>query len=307
MPAVRSLIGGSYGAIDFYLRSVAKMLTPAVNMDYRVNLEVFEGPLDLLLHLVRKHELDILDIPISFVTTKYNEYLDVMTELNIDVAGEYLVMAATLAQIKSRELLPREQNLIEDEELEEELGDPRGELIRRLLAYQKYKDAAVSLGNRPVVGRNVWSRGTSQEDALSDVVNQQAQAALAEVPVDKLLMALKRVFERARISLVHQVSVEKLSVSERINQLVDKLGNQDRITFFSCFKNILDKEAVSAQEVKQEAIVTFLAVLEMCRLQLVRVTQQENSDELWIIRKSSSIEEEASYKVAKASSYEYDS
>src|SRR5829696_2113691 len=127
---------------------------------YNVNLDVFEGPLDLLLHLVRKHELSILDIPISFVTEKYLEYLDAMAGLDIDIAGEYLLMAATLCHIKSRELLPSPEPLEEEVEEGEEIElDPRGDLIRRLLEYQKYKEAALQLGQRPVVGRNVWGRG----------------------------------------------------------------------------------------------------------------------------------------------------
>src|SRR3954462_14426241 len=145
---------------------------------YQVALDVFEGPLDLLLHLVKKHELSILDIPISFVTEKYLEYLDQMTALDIDVAGEYLLMAATLCHIKSRELLPTPED--EDPEIAEaEDGveievDPRADLIRRLLEYQKYKEAAQHLGAQPVVGRNVWSRGAPVEDAVGDGVDPDA-------------------------------------------------------------------------------------------------------------------------------------
>ena len=138
---------------------------------YQVELDVFEGPLDLLLHLVKKHELSILDIPIAFVTEKYLEYLDAMAGLDIDVAGEYLLMAATLCHIKSRELLPSPEPLEDDGEGTGEPGedvdvDPRADLIKRLLEYQKYKEAAEQLGQRPVVGRNVWGRGAATEDAV---------------------------------------------------------------------------------------------------------------------------------------------
>src|SRR4051794_8899467 len=150
---------------------------------YQVELDVFEGPLDLLLHLVKKHELSILDIPISFVTTKYLEYLDAMAGLDIDVAGEYLLMAATLCHIKSRELLPSAEPLEEEEGegggLTEADIDPRADLIRRLLEYQKYKEAADSLGRQPVVGRNVWSRGSATEDSVSEGVDLEAIAPLA--------------------------------------------------------------------------------------------------------------------------------
>src|SRR5688500_12139092 len=138
---------------------------------YQVALDVFEGPLDLLLHLVKKHELSILDIPIAFVTEKYLEYLDAMAGLDIDVAGEYLLMAATLCHIKSRELLPGSDAGDEDGEAAGDGGegevevDPRADLIKRLLEYQKYKEAAEQLGQRPVVGRNVWGRGSATEDA----------------------------------------------------------------------------------------------------------------------------------------------
>src|SRR5262245_10722653 len=161
---------------------------------YQVNLDVFEGPLDLLLHLVKKHELSILDIPISFVTEKYIEYLDAMAALDIDVAGEYLLMAATLCHIKSRELLPtQELDPDEVEEEGEEGVDPRADLIRRLLEYQKYKEAASLLGQRPVVGRNVWSRGTAAEDAVADDIDPDAVAPLAPLDVHKLLDAFARV------------------------------------------------------------------------------------------------------------------
>src|SRR5688500_168832 len=143
---------------------------------YQVQLDVFEGPLDLLLHLVKKHELDVLDIPISFVTERYLAYLDAMTALDIDVAGEYLVMAATLCHIKSRELLPdagrdEEAEAGAEGEDDEDGVDPRADLIRRLLEYQKYKEAGTRLGDRPVVGRNVWGRGSALEDALAENVD----------------------------------------------------------------------------------------------------------------------------------------
>src|SRR4029077_18221516 len=130
---------------------------------YQVALDVFEGPLDLLLHLVKKHELSILEIPIAFVTEKYLEYLDAMAALDIDVAGEYLLMAATLCHIKSRELLPPDALPPDDEHPEgfEDGLDPRADLIARLLEYQKYKEAAGQLGQRPVIGRNVWGRGVA--------------------------------------------------------------------------------------------------------------------------------------------------
>jgi segregation and condensation protein A len=245
--------------------------------DYTVKLPVFEGPLDLLLHLVKKHELDVLDIPVSFVTERYLEYLGLMRQTNLDVAGEYLLMAATLVHLKSRELLPTKdpaQEGGEGEGADEEL-DPRQELIRRLLEYQKYKEAAAELDERPVVGRNVWTRGAPLES------DDPADAPLAEVPVFKLLEALADVLAKARVRLTHEVIVERLSITDRINQLVDRLEAEGTFTFRSCFR--LDDE-VHASQLKHEVVVTFLAILEMTRLKLVRLEQAPDSGDIYITR-----------------------
>jgi segregation and condensation protein A len=250
-------------------------VTPGeVGAGYQVRLDVFEGPLDLLLHLVKKHELDIFDIPISFITEKYLEYLELMTALDLDVAGEYLLMAATLAYIKSRELLPTPPPM-EAEAMEGEDGDsgedPRQELIRRLLEYQKYRQAAESLGGRPVTGRNVWMRGAPQEDALAEDVAASALPPLAEVPVIRLIEALDRVLSRAKIKISHQVHIDRLSVSERINLLADRLEREGSFTFSSCFRFL--REEVTLEEARHEAVVTFLAILEMAKLGVIRVWQ----------------------------------
>jgi segregation and condensation protein A len=252
--------------------------------DYRVKLEVFEGPLDLLLHLVKKHELDILDIPVSFITEKYLEYLELMRQTNLDVAGEYLLMAATLVHIKSRELLPTPDPAQADVELGEdgEELDPRQELIKRLLEYQKYKDAAVALGDRPVMGRNVFLRGGGMDAALPDNISREAP--LAEVPVFKLLEALSDVLSKARVKLTHDVVIERLSITDRINQLVDRLQAEGTFTFVSCFAFAEQEEASSLGQVKHEIVVTFLAILEMTRIKLVRISQPEGSGDIYITR-----------------------
>src|SRR3954471_20721510 len=235
---------------------------------YQVALDVFEGPLDLLLHLVKKHELSILDIPIAFVTEKYLEYLDAMAGLDIDVAGEYLLMAATLCHIKSRELLPPQpgdedeegmRELLEGEEVE---LDPRGDLIRRLLEYQKYKEAAEQLGQRPVVGRNVWSRGAPSEDAVSEGVDADAIAPLAPFPVHKLIEAFDRVMQQAKVKVSHNVMIDRLSVSQKIAELTDRLEAEGGFTFTSMFTFLRDGVARSIEDVRHEAVVTFLALLE---------------------------------------------
>ena len=216
--------------------------------NYQVALDVFEGPLDLLLHLVKKHELEILDIPIAFVTQKYLEYLDAMQRLDIDVAGEYLVMAATLCHLKSRELLPNPEpepteELDEDAPIEE--IDTRAELIKRLLEYQKYKEAANRLGDRPVVGRNVWGRGTALEDALAEGIDAEAVAPLAPFPVHRLIEALDRLMRSAKIKVTHNVLIDRLSVSQRISELTDRLFQGDVTALVS---HLISHHEVDADE-----------------------------------------------------------
>lgn len=284
------------------------------DLGYRVQLEVFDGPLDLLLHLVKKHELNILDIPISFVTEKYLEYLDAMQALDIDVAGEYLLMAATLCHIKSRELLPAappeeaeaaatgEEGEIEDD------ADPRGELIRRLLEYQKYKNAAMQLGDRPVVGRNVWSRGVAIEEAVGDGVDSNAIAPLAEFPVHKLIEAFERLMSQAKVKVTHNVIVDRLSVSQKIAELTDRLEREQSFTFTSIFSFLRvgpdgQPLEVSYADVKHEAVVTFLALLEMAKLRLIAIMQPEGDLEIYISRAADDLRERMARGVAGSDEY----
>jgi len=274
---------------------------------YQVNLDVFEGPLDLLLHLVKKHELSILDIPISFVTEKYLEYLDTMAALDIDVAGEYLLMAATLCHIKSRELLPTHDGL-EDEEATGEDGedvnvDPRADLIRRLLEYQKYKEAADKLGEQPVVGRNVWSRGSATEDAVSEDVDPDAIAPLAAFPVHKLIEAFDRVMRQAKLKVAHDVVIDRLTLSQKISELTDRLEVEVRFPFSSMFSFIRDGKPRVLAEVKHEAVVTFLALLEMAKLRLIAITQPEGEPEIMIERASDDLRARVEATVAGSDEY----
>src|SRR5690242_820849 len=271
---------------------------------YQVALDVFEGPLDLLLHLVKKHELSILDIPIAFVTEKYLEYLDAMAALDIDVAGEYLLMAATLCHIKSRELLPSPEPLEEDAEAaaaegEEIEVDPRADLIKRLLEYQKYKEAAEQLGQRPVVGRNVWSRGAPAEDAVGDGVDPDAVAPLAPFPVHKLIEAFDRVMRSAKVKVTHNVLIDRLSVSQKISELTDRLEKEGRFSFTSMFSFLKDGVERSIEEVKHEAVVTFLALLEMGKLRLLRLSQAEAEGEIFIERAVEDLRERVEAGVAR--------
>ena len=275
---------------------------------YQVALDVFEGPLDLLLHLVKKHELSIMDIPISFVTSKYLEYLDALSALDIDVAGEYLLMAATLCHIKSRELLPSceplpEEEVGEDGEIEVEV-DPRADLVRRLLEYQKYKEAANQLGGRPVVGRNVWSRGASTEDAVSEGVSADMIAPLAPFPVHKLIEAFDRVMQLAKVKVAHNVLIDRLSVSQKISELTDRLETEGRFTFTSMFSFLRDGIARSAAEIRHEGVVTFLALLEMSKLRLISLTQPGGGDaEIFIERAGDDLRARMEHTVAGGDDY----
>jgi len=233
---------------------------PPEPLDPRLKLELpaFEGPLDLLLHLIRKHELEILDLPIAFVTTRYLEYLSMMEQLNLDIAAEYLVMAATLAHIKSKMLLPIEPTDQDDDEEEDEI-DPRAELIRRLLEYQKYKDAAEQLGSRAVVGRDVFGRG-------SDGPRATGPAPLASMQLFKLLDAFKRVLDRADAELAFEVTTEGVSIQERMGQLVEILRERREVSFEALFET---------QARVYDLVITFLAILEMAKRRLVAVYQAD--------------------------------
>ena len=274
---------------------------------YQVALDVFEGPLDLLLHLVKKHELSILDIPISFVTEKYLEYLDAMAALDIDVAGEYLLMAATLCHIKSRELLPSPEPLEDEEGEAGEAGevevDPRADLIRRLLEYQKYKEAAQHLGQQPVVGRNVWSRGAAIEDAVGDGVDPDAIAPLAAFPVHKLIEAFDRVKQQAKLKVAHDVMIDRLSVSQKIAELTDRLEAEGRFTFSSMFSFLRDGAPRTLAEVKHEAVVTFLALLEMAKLRLIALSQPITDEEIIIERAGDDLRTRMEQGVARSDDY----
>jgi segregation and condensation protein A len=227
--------------------------------EYEISLPSFEGPLDLLLHLCQKHELDILEIPISFVTQKYLEYLAVMQLMHLDIASEYLVMAATLAHIKSRSLLPTPPQGQEDEPLGEEEEDPREALIRRLLEYQKYKQAAADLASRGVAGRDVFGRGAVIEEA-----QERGLGPLAEIPLYAIVEAFQRVLERSKVKLSHEIVTERVSLNDRIHELIELLRARKRVVFEELFEGTTSKA---------DLVITFLALLEMTRLRVSRLFQ----------------------------------
>ena len=234
---------------------------------YSVSLPSFEGPLDLLLHLCQKHELDILQIPISFVTEKYLEYLNMMTLVNLDVASEYLVMAATLAHIKSKMLLPQLPEGQEDEALLEE-EDPREALIRRLLEYQKYKQAAAELAARGIAGTDIFPRGAPIEEAVTTGL-----APLADVSLFALMDAFQRVLAKSKVKITHDIVTDRISINDRIHELVDLLRDRKRVRFEDLFEGVTTRA---------ELVITFLALLEMSKLRMTRLYQSGPLADLYV-------------------------
>jgi len=226
--------------------------------DYPVRLQNFEGPLDLLLHLIRKHELNVYDIPIALVTQQYLEYLDLMQEMNLDIAGEFLVMAATLIHIKSRTLLPRPDPTQDDPE-----EDPREALVRRLLEHQKYKAAAELLHEKEIERSAQWGR---PDGRLAGVVGEPPEPEI-EVDLFSLMAAFRQVLERARHRPVVVLPPERISIEDRIEQLLQRLSETDACGFEELFIDVATRSGM---------IVTFLALLEMIRMKYIRVFQQAN-------------------------------
>jgi len=232
--------------------------------EYRVKLDVFEGPLDLLLHLIKEHELNIYDIPISTVTKQYFEYLDIMNSLNLDIAGEFLVMASTLTYIKSRMLLPSPAAGGEEEEAE----DPREELMRRLLEYKKYKEAAESLRYREDKQILTFGRNFPSEWDANDA------DYLEEISVFRLLNSFREILEKTETSeRFYEIRLEEISITEKMTFLLDLLEKKPRRCFEDLFENATSR---------MELIGTFLAILELMKQQLIRVYQENEFGKIWV-------------------------
>ena len=226
--------------------------------EYPIRLMNFEGPLDLLLHLIKKNELNIYDIPISLVTAQYLEYLDLMGELNLEVAGEFLVMAATLIHIKSRMLLPRPDPTQEDPE-----EDPREALVRRLLEHQRFKAAAELLHEKEIQRSAMWQR---PDGRVAEVVGEAPEPEI-EADLFSLMAAFRQVLERARQRPRVILPPEQIPIETRIEQLLARLSETEACGFEDLFADVQTRAGM---------IVTFLALLEMIRLKLIRVFQQGN-------------------------------
>ena len=219
----------------------------------KVFLEAFEGPLDLLLYLIKRQNLDILNIPIAQITTQYTEYIDLMRDMQLELAGEYLVMAAMLAEIKSRMLLPRPAN----EDGEEE--DPRAELIRRLQEYERYKKAATDLDSLPRLERDHFVAEVAKPE-------HEVVEVLPDVDLRELLRALSDVMRRAQMYTHHQVQKETLSVRERMGDVLSTLDDREFHDFTALFR---------VEEGRMGVVVTFLAILQLVKESLVELVQAE--------------------------------
>jgi len=222
-----------------------------------VFLDAFEGPLDLLLYLIRRHNLDILDIPIAEITRQYTGYIEMMEGLRLELAAEYLVMAAILAEIKSRMLLPRPEPELQDEE------DPRTELIRRLQEYERFKQAAEDLDALPRLERDIMP-------AQAEIAEQRQIKLPPEVDLREVLLALRDVMTRAELFAQHHIQSEPLSVRERMSRIMQAINHPDDESEFVRFESLFD-----LSEGRLGVVVTFLALLELLREHLVDLVQQE--------------------------------
>jgi len=243
--------------------SAADAETGSLN-NFHFKLPVFEGPLDLLLHLIKESKVDIYDIPIVEITRQYIEYLELMKYLNLEIAGEFLVMAATLIHIKSKMLLPPDE-----EEKQEAAEDPRAELVQRLLEYQSYRESSVFLRERESVWKNIFQRSAPDKDNFEF----EAERLLFEADVFDLITAFKKLLEKAPPQVL-EITRETLTVADRINLIMERIEKEDGIRFESLFEEGSSRVTL---------IVTFLALLEVVRLGLVKIYQEKAFGVIWII------------------------
>jgi segregation and condensation protein A len=228
-------------------------------MSYEVRLDIFQGPLDLLLYLIKKNEIDIYNIPIALITQQYLETLEWMKSLNLDLAGEYLVLASTLLLIKSRMLLPDEtpEGGAGDEEAGE---DPRQDLVRQLLEYQTFKEAALHLDGRPWLERDVFKRGSYPDLPPAGLEEEE----IAEVGIVELVDAFRRIVASLEREELMQINSEKLSVTDRINEILEKLRETGQISFQELLEGARDRRRI---------VYTFLALLELMKLRMIKAYQ----------------------------------
>ncbi len=233
-------------------------------MTYQVKLEVFEGPLDLLLHLIKKEEVDVYDIPVARITDQYLQYVELLQDMNLDVAGEYLVMAATLTHLKSRMLLPPSET-----DADEPDEDPRADLVQQLLEYQRYREAALTLGTRPVLLRDVFRRDPAVPER-----DPGEGIRLRDVSLADLLEAFREVLERATRESFHEIVHEEISVAECVDVIVRRLRLDGALRFQDLF---------AGTPSRRRLVATFLALLELVRSRAVRACQDEEFGEILLL------------------------
>ncbi len=227
-------------------------------MAYEIKLDIFEGPLDLLLYLIKKNEIDIYDIPIALITRQYLEYIEMLRSLNLDLAGEFLVLAATLLHIKSRLLLPVEEDpSAQDEE------DPRAELVRQLLDYQAFKEAALELDRRPVLERDVFTRLRPAVEPN----DPEDPEVFVEMDVFDLVKAFQQIFARLDKADMIEIEAEEMSLADRINEIMDRLMERRHLTF---------ADLIGARTDRRWILYTFLALLELIKLRMIKAYQGES-------------------------------
>lgn len=217
-----------------------------------VFLETFEGPLDLLLYLIRRQNLDILDIPIAEITSQYMDYVELMRGVNLDLAAEYLVMAAMLAEIKSRMLLPRHEE-VEDED------DPRAELVRRLQEYERFKQAATDIDEMPHLGRDNFSTDV-------EIIREDKEKPEADIELRELLLAFQDILKRVDMQKHHEIEREEISIRERMTHVLSRLDGNNFVEFQSLF---------TLKEGRLGVVVTLMAVLELLKLKVIDMVQSE--------------------------------
>jgi len=231
---------------------------------YKVRLKQFEGPLDLLLHLIRRDKINIYDIPISHITSEYLAYIEIMRELELEIAGEFFVMAATLIRIKAQMLLPRRSS--EDEEEE----DPRDELVKNLLEYRRFKEAAYQLAQREEERRKIFTRPSIRPLKLESYEEDPG------ITVFDLIDAFRSVIENLREEPIYTIERETIRIEEKMDLIMDAINTRGEILFSELFSGGFSK---------QDIIVTFLAILELVRLGEIQARQMNNSSDIWLYRK----------------------
>ena len=232
--------------------------------EYKVKLDVFEGPLDLLLYLIKKEELEIHDIPMEKITAQYVQYIDLMQMLDLNVAGEFIVMAATLMMIKSRMLLPAEDR----PEIEQEEEDPRWDLVRQLVEYKKFKDAALHLESLEARREDIFGR-----DGAEAVLGKEPEVALHDVGLFDLISAFNEALKKVKTENLREIFAERYTVGEKIEHLGDRLRREGHFSLSKMFEGMRSRNEIAC---------TFLALLELIRLCQARAVQKETYGDIWI-------------------------